>query len=532
MIRRCNMQKIQKVIEKLNIPEEYIDLYGKYKAKILNGYYDNIAGRKNGKLILVTAINPTPLGEGKTTQSIGLSMALNSIEKDSIVVLREPSLGPVFGTKGGAVGGGNAKILPSDDIDLHFTGDFHSITSANNLLCAVVDNHIFQGNNLNINPDRIYVKRAIDMNDRTLRDIVIEGTRHTGFEITAACELMAICCLSENIEKLRENIDNILIGYTFDEKPIYAKQLKVTNAMVALLRETLNPNLVQTTEGTPCIVHLGPFANIAHGCNSIIATKMGLKLSEYCVTEAGFGADLGAEKFLNIKSRKSGIIPDIVVLVATIKALKYNGGCSESNLAAESLEFLEKGIVNLGKHIENLGKFNLPVVVCINKFESDTDNEIEYVKNFCKNLNVECEVSTAFKDGSAGAVNLANLVVNKLEVSSNKDFKFTYEDNDDIEVKIQKICSEIYGAKDVIYSDKAKKQLENVKKFEFSGLPICFAKTPLSLSDNPKLLGAPKDFEIYVKDIKIASGAGFIIVYAGDIMTMPGLGKKSKYESF
>ena len=526
------IKKIENIVNKLNIPEEYIDFHGKYKAKILGSYYNHINTRKSAKLILFTAVNPTPHGEGKTTQSIGLTMAMNKIGKNSIAVLREPSLGPVFGVKGGAVGGGMAKLLPSQDIDLHFTGDFHAITSSNNLLCAVVDNHIFQGNALNIDPKKVSIKRAIDMNDRSLREITTVDGIHTGFEITAACELMATCCLAEDKEDLKERLGNIIVGYTYDNEPVYARSLKVVNSMMALLKEAMNPNLVQTTENTPCIVHLGPFANIAHGCNSVIATKLGLKLADYCITEAGFGADLGAEKFFDIKCRKANLVPDITIIVATIKALKYNGGDLEKDLSDENLDTLKKGIVNLEKHIENMKKYQIPLIVCINKFSTDTNAEIDFVKDYCLNLNVKCEVSTAFENGSDGSIDLANLVIQTIEDNNSNNFKFIYENNDSTETKIDKVCKEIYGASNVEYLDVAKEKIENINKLGYSKLPICIAKTPLSLSDNPKLLGRPKDFTIKIKDIKISGGAGFIIVYAGDIMTMPGLGKKSKYEEF
>lgn len=525
------MEKIENIADNINIPEEYIECYGKYKAKININYYNQIKSRKTGKLILVTAINPTPTGEGKTTQSIGLTMAMNKIGKNSIAVLREPSLGPVFGVKGGAVGGGKAKLEPSQDIDLHFTGDFHAITSANNLLCAVIDNHIFQGNELKINPEKICIKRAIDMNDRSLRDIITSSGIHTGFEITAACELMAICCLAQDLEDLKLKIDNILIGYTYNDEPVFAKSLSVTNAMIALLKEAMNPNLVQTTENTPCIVHLGPFANIAHGCNSIIATRMGLKLADYCITEAGFGADLGAEKFLDIKCRKANLVPDLVVIVATVKALKYNGGDVLENLSNENIQALKQGIVNLGKHIENMRKYQIPLIVCINKFNTDTDNEINFVKDYCNSLGVSAQVSTVYEDGSDGTTDLAKLAVETIE-NNTSNFKYIYETSDSIETKIEKVCKEIYGASNIEYSDEATQNIKKANKLGYSDLPICIAKTPLSLSDNPKLLGCPKDFTITVKNIKIDSGAGFIVVYTGDIMTMPALGKKPKYLEF
>lgn len=531
------LEKIKNISEKLNIPEEYLDNYGKYISKISLNYYEKIKTRKDAKLILMTAINPTPYGEGKTTQSIGLAMAMNKLKKNTIAVLREPSLGPVFGIKGGAVGGGKAIIEPKEEIDLHFTGDFHAITSANNLLCAVIDNSIFQGNELNIDPNTICIKRVMDMNDRSLRDITIEKNKvnnisyKTGFEITAACELMAICCLATDIEDLRNRIDNMLVAYSYDGNPIYVKSLDVTNAMLALLKHAICPNLVQTSENTPCILHLGPFANIAHGCNSIIATKFGLKLADYCITEAGFGADLGAEKFLDIKCRKAGIKPDLVVIVVTIKALKYHAGIKLDNMDEENLEAVENGIVNLEKHIENMKKYGLPIVISINKFNNDSEKEIEFVKEFCLNKGIKTEISTVYADGSEGGMELAKTVCEVLE-EEKSDFKYLYNDNDSIEEKISKISKEIYGASDVIYLDKAKEDLEKIKKLGYVKFPICVAKTPNSLSDNPKLLGRPSYFNITIRGLKISSGAGFIVAYTGDIMTMPALGKNSRYKEF
>lgn len=525
------IKEINSIAKKLRIPLKYIEHYGKYKAKINTEYYDKIKGRKNSKLILVTAINPTPTGEGKTTQSIGISMALNRLGKRSVVVLREPSLGPVFGSKGGAVGGGMSKIIPSEDIDLHFNGDFHAITSANNLLCAVIDNHIFQGNSLKIDPNRITIKRVIDMNDRALREIVTADGRKSGFEITASCELMAICCLSESYADLKERINSILVAYTTDNTPVYAKDMEVVNAMMALLKDIISPNLVQTSDNTPCIVHLGPFANIAHGCNSTIATKFGLKLSDYCVTEAGFGADLGAEKFLDIKCRNANISPDIVVLVATIKALKYNG--NSKNLDKLDKSALIKGIENLGRHIENINKFGLPVLVCLNKFDTDTDDEIKIVENFCNSIDTSFCISTSYTNGANGALSTAKKIIELLQKNeSSTNFKFLYNLDETIETKIKKICTEIYRAKNIIYSEEAKEKIKEIETLGYSNLPICIAKTPLSFSDNPKLLGAPVDFDIHIRDIKLNSGAKFIVAYLGDILTMPGLSKKSKYLDF
>ena len=532
------MEEINKIAKKLNIPENYINMYGKYKAKIDFNYINKIKEKKNGKLILVTSINPTPFGEGKTTQSIGISMAMNKIDKKTLVVLREPSLGPVFGIKGGAIGGGKSTVEPSEDINLHFTGDFHAISSANNLLCAIIDNHIYQDNKLGIDKNRILIKRVVDMNDRSLRNINIgvgEKTngieRNTGFEITSACELMAICDLCENMQDLKNRIDNMLIAYTNSGEPVYVRELNCTNAMIALLRDVINPNLVQTVENTPCIIHLGPFANIAHGCNSLIATKMALKLSDYVVTEAGFGADLGAEKFFDIKCRIGNLKPDIAVIVATIKAIKYNAGVEVNLLEEENIEAIKKGICNLEKHIENVKKYNIPTVVCINKFDTDTENEINVVKQYLEEIDVKCEVSTAFENGSNGAIEVAKLICNALE-SSSSNFNMLYNDDKDIKSKIEIISKEIYGASGVNYSDKSLKNIADIESLGYSNLPVCIAKTPSSLSDNPKLLGRPTDFKINVKDVKLNSGAGFVVVYSGNIMTMPGLGKKSKYEEF
>ena len=485
----------------------------------------------------MTSINPTPLGEGKTTQAIGLAMAMNKIGRDTIAVLREPSLGPVFGIKGGAVGGGMAVVEPKENIDLHFTGDFHAITSANNLLCAVIDNSIFQGNELNINTDTICIKRVEDMNDRSLRNITIEKNNinsvsyKTGFEITAACELMAICCLSKDLDDLKNRIDNMLVAYDFEGNPIYVRSFQVTNAMIALLKKAICPNIVQTCDGSPCILHLGPFANIAHGCNSLIATKFGMKLANYCITEAGFGADLGAEKFFDIKCREGGIKPDIAVIVVTIKALKYHGGVNISKINEENIDAVKKGILNLQKHIENIKKFGVPITVCLNKFEGDFKNEIEYVKNYCEEKGIKAEISTIYSDGACGGIELAQTICDVLE-EEKSNFRYIYNDGDSVKEKITKVSKEIYGADDVIFSDEAEKDLEKIIKLNKNSLPICIAKTPSSLSDNPKLLGRPSNFSITVKRLKLANGAKFVIVYTGDIMTMPGLGKNSRYKDF
>lgn len=531
------MGRIEKMIDKLEIPEEYYENYGKDIAKISYEYYEKIKDRKDSKLILVTSINPTPFGEGKTTQSIGLAMGMNQIGKKTIAVLREPSLGPVFGIKGGAVGGGKASIEPQEKINLHFTGDFHAITSANNLLCAVIDNSIFQGNELHINPNKICIKRVMDMNDRGLRNITIETNQvntvgyQTGFEITAACELMAICCLAMNLEDLRDRIDHMLVAYDEKDQPIYAKSLEVTGAMVTLLKDALKPNLIETTEYTPCILHLGPFANIAHGCNSLIATKLGMKMADYCITEAGFGADLGAEKFLDIKCRIGNLKPDLTMIVVTLKALKYHAGIALDQIMLENVEAVRIGFENVEKHIENMKAFGLPVVVCINQFNTDQESEITCLKECCKKIGVDCEVSTAYADGGKGTIELAKLVCNKLE-NETAQFHYLYQDDQTVEEKIEKVSKEIYGADSVIYTEKARESLEKIIGQGLNSYPICIAKTPASLSDNPKLIGRPKNFSITVRDLKINHGAGFIVVYAGNVMTMPGLGKNSKYKEF
>ena len=525
------MERIENIIENVKIPEEYFELYGKYKAKIDVDYYNKIKENKDGKLILVTAINPTPMGEGKTTQSIGISMALNKLKKNAVVALREPSLGPVFGIKGGAIGGGKATVEPSQDINLHFNGDFHAITSANNLLCAVIDNHIYQGNELNIDKNKICIKRVIDINDRALRSITVgdkDNSYQTGFELTVASELMAICALSLNKEELKEKIDNMIIAYDNNDKPVYVKSLNCTNAMIALLDKVLNPNLVQTSENTPAIVHLGPFANIAHGCSSLIGTKMALKMFDYVVTEAGFGADLGAEKFFDIKCRMGNLKPSISVLVATIKALKYNGVENVDNSNSNDMEMLKKGILNLKAHIENIQKFGVKPIVVLNRFESDTEEEINFVKEYVKDLDVKFSISNAYTDGSNGCIDLAKIVIEEVENNSSK-LEYIYDLEDSIKEKISKIATNIYGASAVEYSKEA---LEKISKIEDKGYCICIAKTPSSFSDNPKLLGRPTNFVINIKDIKVNNGAGFVVAYAGNILTMPGLGKNSNYEKF
>ncbi len=523
------MQNIVDIENKLNIDENYVENYGKYKAKIDSNYYSTLNNKKNGKLILVTATNPTPFGEGKTTQTIGLSMALNKLNKSSICVLREPSLGPVFGIKGGAIGGGKSTVEPQEDINLHFNGDFHAITSANNLICAAISNHIFQGNALNIDENNICIKRVIDMNDRALRNIAISNDGilkkkniNTSFELTVASELMAIFCLSNSKEELKNKLDKMIIAYSLTNTPIYLKDLKITNAVLALTKDVLSPNLVQTSENTPAIVHLGPFANIAHGCNSIIATKTALKLSDFVVTEAGFGADLGFEKFIDIKCRNNDIKPDVVVLVTSIRALKYNGK-----------DNLNIGIFNLKRHIENIKSFNLDVVVCINKFDLDNEYDIQFVKDFCLKQDVKCVTSNCFNEGSLGVIDLANTILDILDnQTKEKDILFPYNLEDSIEEKVYKIVTKIYKGASVKYTKEAKEKISNITKLNFSNLPICIAKTPLSFSDNKDLLGTPKNFQVSVTDVRLNSGAGFITIYMGKVLTMPGLPKTPNFENF
>ena len=528
--QQVQAQPIKEVAEKLGISEEHLEYYGKYKAKLSESLIKETAGNKDGKLILVTAINPTPAGEGKTTTSVGLGDALAKIGKKTVIALREPSLGPVFGIKGGAAGGGYAQVIPMEDINLHFTGDMHAITAANNLLCAMLDNHIQQGNSLNIDVRRILIKRCLDMNDRELRNIVaglrgkVNGVpREDGFIITVASEVMAILCLSADIDDLKERLGNILVAYNFEGKPIYARDVKANGAMAALLKDAIKPNLVQTLEGTPALMHGGPFANIAHGCNSVRATKLALKLADYCVTEAGFGSDLGAEKFFDIKCRKAGLKPSAVVVVATVRALKYNGGVPKTELSTENLEALEKGIVNLGVHIGNMQKFGVPVVVAINRFGNDTDKELAFVEDYCKNLGADFALSEVFAKGGEGGIELAEKVAQAVEKPS--EFKTLYPDDMPIKEKIQTIATNIYGADGVIYTAQAQKALAEIEKLDTANLPVCVAKTQYSLSDNPALLGKPQNFNITVRDVRLSNGAGFVVVYTGDIMTMPGLPK-------
>ena len=526
---RCQMKPITEIAEKAGIEEKYIEQYGRYKAKIdLSIMKEN--NRPNGKLILVTAITPTPAGEGKTTTTIGLADGLSRIGKNVTVALREPSLGPVFGIKGGAAGGGYAQVVPMEDINLHFTGDFHAIGAANNLLAAMLDNHIKQGNELGIDVRRITWKRCVDMNDRQLRNIVdgLGGVangvpREDGFDITVASEIMAVLCLSEGITDLKERLSRIIVGYTYDDKPVTCAELKAAGAMAALLKDALKPNLVQTLEGTPALVHGGPFANIAHGCNSVTATRLAMRLSDYAVTEAGFGADLGAEKFLDIKCRAAGLTPAAVVMVATVRALKMHGGLDKKSLDTEDIAALEKGIPNLLRHIHNIKNvYGLPCVVAINRFPTDTDNEIDFIIKKCRELGVNTVLSTVWADGGKGGEELAREVVRLCE-EEKADFKFSYPLDCGIEGKIEAIVKRVYGGSGITVLPAAKKQIEKLTALGFAGLPVCIAKTQYSFSDNPALLGAPEGFTETVKNVKISAGAGFLVVLTGDIMTMPGL---------
>lgn len=526
----AKIEKINKIAEKLAINEEYLEQYGSDKAKINLNIFKEYKDKKDGKLILVTAISPTPLGEGKSTTSIGLVDALCKLNKKALGALREPSLGPVFGVKGGAAGGGYAQINPMADLNLHFTGDLHAITAANNLISACLDNHIFQGNELNINPDRVVWQRCMDLNDRALREVVVakeakkevEG-RAESFNITVASEIMAILCLAKDINDLRSRVDNLILAYTYDEKVITVKDLGITGSVLVLLKDAMKPNLVQTLENNPILVHGGPFANIAHGCNSIIATRLGLKLADYLVTEAGFGADLGAEKFLDIKCREANLNPSAVVLVATIKALKYHGGVDAKECKLPNLEALKKGIVNLEKHIDTLQKFGLPFVIALNRFDTDTLEELEYMDSWAKENSYPLALSEVFSKGGLGGLELAEKVIETCEKENN--FNYLYDLNDTVEDKIFKIASKVYGAKEVVYKKKAKEMLEQIKNTNYKDFYICMAKTPLSLTDNAKIVGAPKDFTITVKEIRISAGAKFLVCLTGAIMTMPGLPK-------
>lgn len=528
--QQAELLPIKEVAAKIGISENELEFYGKYKAKLSDELANRVQNNPDGKLVLVTAINPTPAGEGKTTTTAGLGQAMAKIGKNAIIALREPSLGPVFGIKGGAAGGGYAQVLPMEDINLHFTGDMHAITAANNLCCAMLDNHMQQGNALNIDPRRILIKRCLDMNDRALRNIVVGlGGKVNGipredhFIITVASEVMAILCLANDIDDLKQRLGRILVAYTCSGEPVYAKDLKADGAMTALLKDAIKPNLVQTLEGTPAIMHGGPFANIAHGCNSVRATKLALKLADYCITEAGFGSDLGAEKFLDIKCRYAGLSPSAIVIVATCRALKYNGGVPKSEVSNENLEALKKGIINLGVHIENMRKYNVPVIVAINRFGTDSKEELEYIESYCRENGADFALSDVFGKGGEGGIELAKKVVEACEKTS--DFAPIYSLDLTVKEKIEKIAATIYGASKVNYTTAADKAIKEVEALGADKLPVCIAKTQYSLSDNPALLGAPKDFEITVRNVTLSNGAGFVVAYTGDIMTMPGLPK-------
>ena len=529
--QEAQMAHIKDVAATVGIEEEELEFYGKYKAKLSDDVWEKVKDRPNGKLVLVTAINPTPAGEGKTTTTVGLGQALAKLDKKAIIALREPSLGPCFGIKGGAAGGGYAQVVPMEDLNLHFTGDFHAITSANNLLAALLDNHIQQGNELQIDPRQVVWKRCLDMNDRNLRNIVVGlGSKMDGmvredhFVITVASEIMAILCLADDIHDLRRRLGRIIVAYNFNGDPVTAEDLKATGAMTALLKDAIKPNLIQTLEHTPALVHGGPFANIAHGCNSVRAKKMALKLSDITVTEAGFGADLGAEKFFDIKCRKAGLKPDAVVLVATVRALKYNGGVAKADLSEENLEALKKGIVNLEKHIENIQKYDIPVVVTLNSFVTDTEAENEFIRQFCQEKGCEFALSEVWEKGGEGGIALANKVLDTLE-NKESHFHTLYEDELSLEEKIETISKEIYGARGVIYEPAAKKQLAKIASMGFGNLPVCMAKNQYSLSDDAKKLGRPTDFDIHIREVYVSAGAGFVVALTGAVMTMPGLPK-------
>ena len=528
--QQCAMKPITEIASELNIRPEELEPYGHYKAKLSDSLFDRLADRPNGKLVLVTAIDPTPAGEGKTTTTVGLGQAMKKIGKNAIIALREPSLGPVFGIKGGAAGGGYAQVVPMEDINLHFTGDMHAITAANNLLCAILDNHLQQGNELGIDPRRVLFKRCMDMNDRALRNTIVglggkaNGVvREDGFQITVASEVMAILCLAADLQDLKERLGNILVAYTYDNKPVYAKDLKVNGSMAVLLKDAIKPNLVQTLENTPALMHGGPFANIAHGCNSVRATKLALKLADYTITEAGFGSDLGAEKFLDIKCRYAGIAPSAIVVVATLRALKYNGGVPKADTAKPNVEALKAGLCNLAAHVENMKKFGVPVVVAINHFLTDTDEEIEVLENYCRENDVEFALSDVFAKGGEGGKELAEKVVKACEKPAN--FAPIYSLDLSIKEKIETIAKEIYGADGVDYSAAASKAIADIETLGYSTLPVCMAKTQYSLSDDANKLGRPSGFRINIREVKVSAGAGFVVALAGAIMTMPGLGK-------
>lgn len=530
--KQADIKPISDIAEKLGISTDELEFYGKYKAKLPLSLLKKYENKEDGKLILVTAINPTPAGEGKTTVTVGLGEAMNRIGKKAVIALREPSMGPVFGIKGGAAGGGYAQVIPMEDINLHFTGDMHAITAANNLLCAIIDNHIQQGNELRIDPRRILFKRCLDMNDRALRNVVIglggkvNGVpREDGFMITVASEIMAILCLSSGIKDLKERLGSILTAYTYDGTPVYARDLNAVGSMAALLKDAIKPNLVQTLENTPALMHGGPFANIAHGCNSVTATRLALKLGDYCITEAGFGADLGAEKFLDIKCRCAGLKPSCVVIVATIRALKYNGGVPKTELSKENTVALKNGIVNLETHIENMRKYGLPVVVAINRFATDTEAEIETIEAFCREKDVPVSLTEVFARGGEGGKELAEKVVKTIETKE-AHFKPIYDEKLSIKEKLNVLAKEIYRAGDVVFTSNAEKAISEIEKLGKDKLPICVAKTQYSLSDDPQKLGSPKGFTLTVRDVRLSAGAGFIVALTGDIMTMPGLPKQ------
>lgn len=530
--KQADIKPISYIAEKLGISADELEFYGKYKAKLPLSLLKKYENKEDGKLILVTAINPTPAGEGKTTVTVGLGEAMNRIGKKAVIALREPSMGPVFGIKGGAAGGGYAQVIPMEDINLHFTGDMHAITAANNLLCAIIDNHIQQGNELRIDPRRILFKRCLDMNDRALRNVVIglggkvNGVpREDGFMITVASEIMAILCLSSGIKDLKNRLGSILTAYTYDGTPVYARDLNAVGSMAALLKDAIKPNLVQTLENTPALMHGGPFANIAHGCNSVTATRLALKLGDYCITEAGFGADLGAEKFLDIKCRCAGLKPSCVVIVATIRALKYNGGVPKTELSKENTVALKNGIVNLETHIENMRKYGLPVVVAINRFATDTEAEIETIEAFCKEKDVPVSLTEVFARGGEGGKELAEKVVKTIETKE-AHFKPIYDEKLSIKEKLNVLAKEIYRAGDVVFTSNAEKAISEIEKLGKDKLPICVAKTQYSLSDDPQKLGSPKGFTLTVRDVRLSAGAGFIVALTGDIMTMPGLPKQ------
>lgn len=529
--QEAQMLPIKEVAANAGIAEDDLEFYGKYKAKLSEDFWDKIKDNPDGKLVLVTAINPTPAGEGKTTTSVGLGQAFAKLDKKAIIALREPSLGPCFGIKGGAAGGGYAQVVPMEDLNLHFTGDFHAITSANNLLAAMLDNHIQQGNILQIDPRQVVWKRCVDMNDRVLRNIVVglgnkmDGmVREDHFVITVASEIMAILCLADDLQDLKRRLGRIIVAYNFNGDPVTADDLQATGAMTALLKDAIKPNLIQTLEHTPALVHGGPFANIAHGCNSVRATKMALKMADIAITEAGFGADLGAEKFMDIKCRKAGLKPDAVVLVATVRALKYNGGVAKADLAEENLDALKKGIVNLEKHIENIQKFGVPVIVTLNSFITDTDAENEYIRQFCEERGCEFALSEVWEKGGEGGIALAEKVLNTLE-NKESHFHTLYEDELSLKEKIEKISKEIYGADGVVYELSAQKQITKIEAMGFGKLPICMAKNQYSFSDDAKKLGRPENFDIHIREVYVDAGAGFVVALTGSVMTMPGLPK-------